>query len=46
MAPNANKTPRGQLQVNFSRRFRRKSRFLQWLVFFRQFNAKRPLFVH
>ena len=32
--------------VVFSRRFRRKSRLLQWLVFFRQFNAKRPLFVH
>ena len=32
--------------VLFSRRFRRKSRLFQWLVFFRQFNAKRPLFVH
>ena len=30
----------------FSRRFRRKSRLLQWLVFFRQFNAIGPLFVH
>ena len=29
-----------------SRRFRRKSRLLQWLVFFRQFNAIGPLFVH
>ena len=28
----------------FSRRFRRKSRLLQWLVFFRQFNAIGPLF--
>ena len=30
----------------FSRRFRTKSRLLQWLVFFRQFNAIGPLFVH
>ena len=34
------------LMLIFSRRFRRKSRLLQWLVFFRQFNAIGPLFVH
>ena len=30
----------------FSRRFRRKSRLLQWLVFSRQFHAIGPLFVN
>ena len=30
----------------FSRRFRRNSRLLQWLVLFRQFNTIGPLFVH
>ena len=30
----------------FIRRFRRKTRLLQWLVFFRQFNAIGPHFVH
>ena len=30
----------------FSRRFRRKTRLLHWLVFFHQFNAIGPLFVH
>ena len=30
----------------FSRRFRRKSRLLQWLVFFSSVQRVRPLFVH
>ena len=33
------------LQLVFSRRFRKKARLLQWLVFFRQFNAIGPLFL-
>ena len=36
----------GPTKPRFSRRFRRKSRLLPWLVSFRQFNAIGPLFVH
>ena len=32
--------------IVFSRRFRRKSRLLQWLVFFSSVQRVRPLFVH
>ena len=38
------RTARFAADAFFSRHFQRKSRLLQWLVFFRQFNAIGPLF--